>query len=51
MKLMRSLVAVSFLTLALLGPAQSAPAGSANDPIANLDGFITKALKRTVLLS
>jgi len=43
--LMRSFVFTSLLMLALLVPQQSAPAAPANDPIANLDAFITRALK------
>ena len=42
---MRSFVFTSLLMLALLVPQQSAPAAPANDPIENLDAFITRALK------
>jgi CubicO group peptidase (beta-lactamase class C family) len=43
--LMRSFVFTGLLMLALLLPEQSAPAAPADDPIANLDAFITRALK------
>jgi CubicO group peptidase (beta-lactamase class C family) len=42
---MRSFVFTSLLMLALLVPQQSAPAAPADDPIATLDAFITRALK------
>jgi CubicO group peptidase (beta-lactamase class C family) len=45
MNVMRRFALVGFLTLTLLVPKQSAPAASGNDPIANLDAFITRALK------
>jgi CubicO group peptidase (beta-lactamase class C family) len=43
--LVRPFALISLLTLALLVPQQSFPAVPANDPIANLDAFITRALK------
>ena len=45
MKNMHRFAAISFLALALLVPRQSAPAAAGDDPIANLDAFITRALK------
>lgn len=42
---MRPFVLISFLTLTLLVFRQSVPAATVNDPIANLDAFITRALK------
>jgi len=45
MTLMRRSALISLFTLALLVPRQSAPAATGDDPIANLDAFITKALK------
>jgi len=42
---MRSFVFTSLLMLALLVPQQSAPAAPGNDPIENLDAFITRVLK------
>jgi CubicO group peptidase (beta-lactamase class C family) len=45
MTLMRSFPLISLLTLALLVPGSSATAASENDPISNLDSFITRALK------
>lgn len=45
MTLMRSFAVISLLTLALLVPRPHATAASENDSIANLDVFITRALK------
>jgi CubicO group peptidase (beta-lactamase class C family) len=45
MTLVRRFALIILLTLAFLLPRQSAPAASETDPIANLDAFITKALK------
>jgi CubicO group peptidase (beta-lactamase class C family) len=45
MQVMRPFVLISFLTLTLLVFRQSVPAATVNDPIANLDAFITRALK------
>ena len=45
MTLMRSFALIGLLTLALVVPGPSATAASENDPIANLDLFITRALK------
>lgn len=45
MILMRTFALISLLTLAFLLPTQSAPAASGDDPIQNLDAFITRALK------
>src|SRR6266436_1102447 len=45
MKPVRRFASVSLFTTALLVSGYSAPAASADDPIANLDAFITKALK------
>src|SRR5437660_10869803 len=42
---MHRFAAISFVALALLVPRQSAPAAAGDDPIANLDAFITRALK------
>src|SRR5712691_10338533 len=44
-KLVRRLSSVGLLTLALLVSGYSAPAAHPNDAIADLDAFITKALK------
>src|SRR4030095_10460488 len=41
----RSFALISLLTLALLGLRASATAASEDEPIANLDAFITRALK------
>jgi CubicO group peptidase (beta-lactamase class C family) len=41
----RSFALISLLTLALLGLRPSATAASEDEPIANLDAFITRALK------
>src|SRR5258708_37198492 len=45
MKLVRRFAPVSLLTLALLVSGYSTPVARGNDAIANLDAFITKALK------
>ena len=45
MTLMRCFALISVFTLALLAPRQSAPAAAGNAPVANLDAFITKALR------
>ena len=45
MTLMRRSALISLFMLALLVPRQSAPAATGDDPIVNLDAFITKALK------
>jgi CubicO group peptidase (beta-lactamase class C family) len=45
MTLMRSFALINLLTLALLVPTPPATAASENDSIANLDVFITRALK------
>jgi CubicO group peptidase (beta-lactamase class C family) len=45
MTLVRRFALIILLTLAFLLPRQSAPAASETDSIANLDAFITKALK------
>ncbi len=45
MKLVRQIRLLSLLILASLFSGYSAPAASADDPIANLDAFITKTLK------
>src|SRR5260370_19212796 len=45
MKLGRRLASVSLVTLALVVSGYSGPAARRNDAIANLDAFITKALK------
>jgi CubicO group peptidase (beta-lactamase class C family) len=45
MTAMRPFTLMCLLTLASLGPGQSVLAGPVNDPIANLDVFITRALK------
>jgi CubicO group peptidase (beta-lactamase class C family) len=42
---MRPFTVTNLLILALLMPGHSAPAAQADEPIANLDAFITKALK------
>jgi CubicO group peptidase (beta-lactamase class C family) len=42
---MRLFTVTNLLILALLMPGHSAPAAQADEPIANLDAFITKALK------
>jgi CubicO group peptidase (beta-lactamase class C family) len=41
----RPFALISFLALTLLVPRQSAPAAGGDDPIVNLDAFITEALK------
>ncbi|HET6888681.1 MAG TPA: serine hydrolase domain-containing protein, partial [Candidatus Udaeobacter sp.] len=45
MTLMRTFALTSLLTLAFVLPRQSAPAAAGDDPIQNLDTFITTALK------
>ena len=45
MTLMRTFALTSLLTLAFVLPRQSAPAATGDDPIQNLDAFITAALK------
>src|SRR5437867_8890603 len=45
MTLMRPVAFISLLALALLVPRQPAPAATGDDPVVNLDAFITKALK------
>jgi CubicO group peptidase (beta-lactamase class C family) len=45
MALVRTFAFTSLLTVALLLQQQSAPAAPANDPVANLDAFITRTLK------